>query len=43
MMFRAYTPHEIYTGELIGMTLAVLIGLLLAIVAGALLTKAFDE
>jgi hypothetical protein len=43
MMFRAYQPPEIYTAELIGLTLAVLIGLLLAIVAGAMLTKAFDE
>jgi hypothetical protein len=42
-MFRAYNPPEIYTGELIGMTLAVLTGLLLAIVAGAMLARAFDQ
>jgi hypothetical protein len=42
-MFRAYNPPEIYTGELIGMTLAVLVGLALAVVAGALLARVFDE
>jgi hypothetical protein len=42
-MFRAYHPPEIYTAELIGMTLAVLTGLLLAIVAGAMLAKVFEE
>jgi hypothetical protein len=43
MMFRAYTPPEIYTAEIVGMTLAVLAGLALAVVAGALLAKVFDE
>jgi hypothetical protein len=42
-MFRAYNPPEIYTAEIVGMTLAVLTGLALAVLAGALLTKAFDE
>jgi hypothetical protein len=42
-MFRAYQPPEIYTAELIGMTLAVLTGLLLAIVAGAMLARVFEE
>jgi hypothetical protein len=42
-VFRAYQPPEIWTAELIGMTLAVLTGLLLAIVAGAMLARVFEE
>jgi hypothetical protein len=42
-MFRSYQPPEIYTGELIGMTLAVLVGLALAVLAGTLLARVFEE
>jgi hypothetical protein len=42
-MFRAYNPPEIYTAEIVGMTLAVLTGLALAVLAGAMLARVFGE
>jgi hypothetical protein len=42
-MFRSYQPPEIYTAEIVGMTLAVLVGLALAVLAGAMLARVFDE